>query len=180
MAFNTIPSSWIQIGKSLKKELFDYLKSNLDDHETRINNVEQGINKVIIFNGEIIGYINHYSVSLGELTGIGTFKATQDLTITDIKLVLINSSNSPTSSSSQGVLSIDIEKSTDNGVNWNTILVQRPEIGDGVNTTGSTSTVYSFITNGEFVNEGDLLRLNVYEKKDSQGSFLVSVYGELS
>jgi hypothetical protein len=70
MSFITIPSSWLNVGEAIKKKIFTRIKDNLDDHETRLNAVEQGVNKVTIFNFEVIGYISNYSAS--ELTGIVT------------------------------------------------------------------------------------------------------------
>lgn len=178
MAFITIPSSWITVGKAVKKEIFEYIKNNFDDHETRINSIEAGTSKVELFNFEVIGYINNYTAL--ELTGIGTFRAPINLILTNAKLTLLNSASCPVVSSANGVLAIDLQKSSDNGVTWTSILVQRPEIGDGVYATGSESGIFTFITNGEIVNQDDLIRVNVYSKKDSQGSFLITVYGEIS
>ncbi len=177
MAFTTIPASWIEAGKAIKKQLLTRIKDNLDDHEERIDSLEAGANKVEVFNFEVMGYINNYTAS--ELVQIGTFRAASDLTITEAKLVLMNSTNGSTSSSS-GYLSIDLEKSTDNGATWNTILVQQPTIEDGTTATGSESELVTFITGGEDISEGDIIRVNVTNKKDTQGSFLISVYGDVA
>jgi hypothetical protein len=40
MAFVAIPSADIEVGKPVKKDLWDKTKGNLDDHETRINDAE--------------------------------------------------------------------------------------------------------------------------------------------
>jgi len=83
------------------------------------------------------------------------------------------------SSTTSGVLSIDLQKSTDNGVTWVTVLSGLPEIPDGTNATGSESSSVVFATGAEDVLQDDLLRVNVSSKKDTQGSFLITVYGEL-
>lgn len=176
MAFITIPSSWLEVGKSIKKGLLERIKDNQDDHESRIDNLEEKNAKQEIFCFEVIGYINHYTAS--ELVGIGTYRAPLDINISEVKLVLLNNTNGGTSSSS-GVLSIDLEKSSDNGITWNSILSQKPEIPDGVNSTGSESSLVTFIPDGEVIAEGELVRVNVISKKDTQGSFLVSAYGEV-
>lgn len=176
MAFVTIPSTWTQVGKALKKELFDYIKNNFDDHETRINSIEQGINKVEVFNGEVIGYISNYSVS--ELVGIGTYRASQSFNIDEAKIIILNSSSSPTISSNEGILEVDVEKSQDNGVTWDSIFTVRPKVDNGISATGSESGAVTFSDNAIAVD--DLIRLNVTSKKDSQGSFLVSIFGTLS
>ncbi len=177
MAFTTIPSSWIEAGKALKKRIFQRISDNFEDHETRINNIESGVSKVEVFNFEVMGFINNYTVS--ELVQIGTHRAPNSYTITEAKLTLMNGS-SGASSSSAGVLEMDIEKSLDNGVTWNSIFLVRPSIADGVSATGSESSLITFVPTGEDISADDLLRVNVTSKKDTQGSFLITVYGDLS
>lgn len=176
MAFTSISSSLIQVGKALKKELFDTIKDNFDDHESRINGIELGANKVEVFNFEVMGFINNYTST--ELTQIGTHRATSDFTLIEVKLTLMNAASGSTSTTS-GVLSIDLQKSDDNGATWATVLSGLPEIADGVNATGSESSSVVFVTGGEDILQDDLLRVNVTSKKDTQGSFLITVYGEL-
>lgn len=177
MAFTTIPSTWIEVGKAIKKRLFTRIKDNLDDHETRINGLEAGANKVELFNFEVMGYINNYTAA--ELTQIGTFRAPSDTTITEAKLILMNGSSSPFSSTA-GVLSIDLQKSTDGGVTWNTIMASQPQIPDGVNATGTESGIFNFVVGGEDILQDEIIRVNVTSKKDTQGSFLITVYGEVA
>lgn len=177
MAFVGIPADWIEAGKAIKKRLFTRIKENFDDHETRINAMEGGAAKIEVFNFEVMGYINNYTAA--ELTQIGTFRATIPFTITDAVLTLMNSPSSPTSTT-VGILEIDIEKSTDSGLTWNTILSSRPQIGNGVNATGSKSGVIVFIDGEEAVAIDDMIRVNISSKKDTQGSFHILVYGEVS
>ena len=178
MAFTTIPSSWLLVGEAIKKRLFTRIKDNLDDHETRINAVEQGVNKVVIFDFEVIGYISNYSAA--DLIGIGTYLAPQDMIITEVKIILLNSSTTSTVSSSAGSLSIDLQRSTDGGATWSSVLVSRPTIGDGYYLSGAASTLVSFNTGGEILLQNQLIRVNVTSKKDSQGSFQIICYGDLS
>lgn len=178
MSFTTIPLTDIDVGQPTKASLFLTIKDDLDDHETRINSLEAGVNKVSIFNGEVIGYISHYSVA--QLVGIGTYRSTSNIIITEAKIILINSSQSPSISSSGGRLEINLDRSTDNGVTWSTILKTRPSIEAGTYATGSTSGLVAFTTGGELLNLNDLLRVSITSKKDTQGSFLIVVTGELS
>ena len=52
MAFITIPSSAIEVGRAIKKSLFTLIKDNFDDHESRLNLVEAGVEGVLplVFN----------------------------------------------------------------------------------------------------------------------------------
>jgi len=177
MAFLSIPSSWLAVGASLKQQIFTTIKDNFDNHETRIGAIELGASKVNIFNFEVGGYLAHYSTS--ELVGIGSFKAYSACTISDVKIILTNTSSSPSSSSSAGTLSIDLQKSTDNGATWVSMFSTKPSIGAGTSATGSSSTTYTFVTGANVLAFGDLVRLDIYSKKTTQGSFLVEVYGDL-
>jgi hypothetical protein len=178
MAFITIPDSWLTVGEAIKKRLFIRVKDNLDDHETRLNAVEQGVNKVTIFNFEVMGFISNYTAA--ELTGISTYRAPQDLIITEVKIAILNSSSTPTTSSSAGSLSIDLQKSTNGGATWASVLVSQPTIGDGHYLAGEESNLVSFNTGGEILLQDELLRVSVTSKKDSQGSFQILCYGDLS
>lgn len=178
MAFITVPSSWLTIGEAIKQRLFTRFKDNQDNHELRINTIEAGINKTIIFDFEVIGYISNYSAS--ELIGIGTYLAPQNMIITEVKIILLNSSQTPTVSSSAGSLSIDLQRSTDGGSTWSTVLTSKPSIGDGLYLSGASSSLVAFNVGGEILLLNQLLRVNVSSKKDSQGSFQVIVYGDLS
>lgn len=178
MAFLSIPSSWLTVGEAIKKQLFLRIKDSLDNHEGRINSLESGANKIDIFNFEVIGYVSYYSST--ELVGLGTFKAPTDMILTEVGITLTNSPSTPTLSSSSGSLQIDLERSLDNGATWSTILISRPTIGDGQMNAGEVSGLVSFIDGGEVLNAGDLLRVNVTSKKDTQGAFLITTYGELS
>lgn len=178
MAFLTIPPSWLTVGEAIKKQLFQRIKEDLDDHETRIDSLEGGVNKVVVFNFEVCGFLSNYSAS--ELVGIGTFKAPSNMIITEVKLTILNSSSTPTTSSSAGTLSIDLQKSSDGGATWSTILTGQPSISDGSFNAGAESGLVTFITGGEVLLLDEIIRVNVTSKKDSQGSFLITVYGDLS
>ena len=43
MAFTTIPSTWIAVGKALKQSLFQYIKDNFDAHETSLSQITSGV-----------------------------------------------------------------------------------------------------------------------------------------
>ena len=178
MAFITIPDSWLTVGEAIKKRLFVRLKDNLDDHESRLNAVEAGVNKVVIFDFEVIGHISNYAAS--ELIGIGTYLAPQDMIITEVKIILLNSSQTPTVTSSAGSTQISLERSVNGGATWSSILNTRPTIGDGKYLSGETSSLVAFNTGGEILLKDHLIRVNITSKADSQGSFQVIVYGDLS
>jgi len=179
MTNRTLPewdASDIEVGKPIRKSLLERIKNNDINHEERLNNLEQFSNKVDVFNFEVIGFINHYTTP--ELAQIATFKATRDFQLTEIRLTLMNSINSPASSST-GELSIDIKASNDNGITWASILETPPKIVDGISATGSISGPVTFIPSGNSILSGTFLRVDVTSKKDIQGTFHVQVFGEV-
>ena len=170
----TTKSSIIAVGKAIKKSLIQAFDDGLVDHESRITNVEGNVARIEVFHFEVMGYVNHYSAD--ELTQIGTHRATNDFDISEIKMVIMDAA-SGRETSTTGIMELDIEKSTDGGVTWNSILDVTPKIADGIDGKGTESSLAEFKTNGEEIYESELLRVNVLQKKDIQGSFLILVYG---
>lgn len=69
MAYDPLNDLEIEVGRPAKKELFDKIQNNSDDHETRISNVELATGKFVIFTGVIdvgfnrVGELKHFLVS---------------------------------------------------------------------------------------------------------------------
>lgn len=176
MPYVPIDSNDIEIGKPTKKSIFKTIKDNLDDHESRIDSVQAGASKVEIFNFEVFGYINDYTIS--ELTSIGITESTINYSVTAMTVSLQNNPQF-LQSTSTGALEIDLEKSIDNGITWTSIMTTIPSIPNGINSTGYKSTNGVINTLISSVNQGDLLRVSVKSMKENQGSFNITVYGEL-
>jgi hypothetical protein len=100
MSFVTIPSGWIDVSDPLKKELFDLIKDNLDDLDSRTTAVEGGASKVIVYNGIFCN-----ASSAGSLTGIMFERVPADFTITDAKVYIF------LKGSLTGNLEFDVRKS---------------------------------------------------------------------
>ena len=79
--------------------------------------------------------------------------------------------------STSGTIELDIEVSTDNGVNWNSVLATTPQVT--TSTVGSISSSFSFVSGGEVLTQNDLYRIQLVQKQVDQGDFHVSVYGDL-
>lgn len=150
MAFNTIPSAWIDVSDPLKKELFDYVKDNFDDHETRIAATESGANKIIIYDGILCN-----ATSSSSLTGIMFGRAAQDITITDAKLFIFD-----VSGISSGTLEIDVRKSTSpDFTSDSSIFTTKPSF-DFSTASNYTETSNANISAGS-VSSGDYMRIDV-------------------
>ena len=101
MAFVSIDSAFLDVGDALKKEIFDLIKANEDDLDSRLTGVEGGASKIIVFNGEILN-----ASSAGSATGMLFERVTTNFTITDAKLWIY------TKGSLTGTLEVDVRKSS--------------------------------------------------------------------
>jgi hypothetical protein len=63
MAFITIPTADIAVGKPTKKSLWQKIKDNFDDHETRIAALSAGANKVVVFEY----YVDPKDLQIGQI-----------------------------------------------------------------------------------------------------------------
>jgi hypothetical protein len=171
MAFSTILSSTIQVGKALKKELFDLIKSNFDDLDSRVNNLEAGAAQVVVFDFDF-----RNAGSFNSNTGIFYYEATRDFTLTD-SFIRIYEKGSLT-----GALEIDILKSvTDlDGPSFSSVFTTKPKI------TWASASDYDASTNQVFnpsqitINKGDFLRLDITEMPSGGilSKFILITYGE--
>jgi hypothetical protein len=124
-----------------------------------------------ILDFSVTGFISDYTST--ELTSfIPTFKAPVSGTITQVLLTLLSASTS-------GTLQLQIDKSTDNGINWSPLLSSPVSItGTSI---GSISGAVSFISPAtQIFNQNDLLRARIVGVQTNQGRFHISIYGELT
>lgn len=157
----------IVAGKPTKEEIFSDIDTILDDHETRISAVE-GTSRVDLFNIKYTGDVSLYSGT--ELDNLApTYKAPVNLNITSFVITLLEASTS-------GTLALDLEKSTDNGVTFNSILTGTVDVTG--TTVGSTSGTVTFTSNA--INQNELVRIRISGIQVDQGTFHVSIYGEVS
>lgn len=164
--FIEILSSWIRVGAALKKELFDAIKGNLDDHENRLSSLETSGGTVFIFNGDVnlIGFdINQPDIYY--------YKAVNDFSVNDFRVQLFSKLGV-----SSGNLTIQLEKATDtNNANFSSIL--------------TTALGFNFATDADYteknalinssLNEvvtGQVLRVRITNKPESfNGKILMSI-----
>lgn len=173
MAFVTISSSEIEVGDPIKKELFDKIKANEDDHESRLNDVESNANKVIVFDETI-----YNGSSAGSMTGLQYFKAINPFILTFAEIQIFEKG------SLTGFLEIDIKKSTTTAdtANFTSVFTTKPKI------TFATASDYDASTNQAY-NAGltsiavdDWLRMDItiLPGGGTLGKFRVIIYGEAS
>lgn len=170
MPFLPVPPAWIQAGLPTKEELFQYIVDNQDSFNTDIEALKQ-TSTIDIINTKISGSIDQYpQIEIDERMPV--FKAPVSGTITSVTITLLAVSTS-------GILQMDIQKSTDNGVNWSTLLTSPVEVTGF--TVGSIQGSVNFINSAaQDFNQNDLLRITFPGVQTDQGEFQVSLYGEVS
>lgn len=170
MAFDTITPAEIEIGEPTKKELFQKIKDNQDSFNTDIENLKQtGV--LDMFNVRFSGALEQYSA--GEMaTRIPVFKAPVSGTIVSFVATLLTASTS-------GTLELEIDRSTDNGINWTPLLSSPVELTG--TTVGSLSGSVNWVdVPSQSFAQGDLLRIRVTGVQVDQGNFHLHIYAEVA
>lgn len=169
MAFTTIPSALINVGKAIKKEIFTYVKDNFDDHESRLNTLEAGGASVIeVFNDLV-------SVSSADTyTGVDYFVCFSPTTIDTVE-IRIFAKGSITS----GTLEVDILKSTSDTdpTNFSSIMTTKPSIDFSIASNYSKSTNAVINSAVSSLNQGDILRLDITSIPTGLSEFIITVTG---
>ena len=170
MAYVPLNPADIAAGKPTKEELFTTIKANQDDFDSRITAAAGGA-VLDIFNIKFGGAITQYTMT--EISErIPVYKAPVAGTIVSFVMTLLTASTS-------GNLEFNIEISTDDGVNWNTLLNNPVQLTG--TTVGSLSGTVDWISAAsQDFDQGDLLRITPTGTQVDQGEFQVAIYGELA
>lgn len=170
MAYTALNTTDIQVGKPVKKELFDTIRSNQECFNTDIEALKQTAT-IDVFDVKFGGSINEYSAA--EIaTFIPVFRGPVAAQMVAFKVVLLTVSTS-------GNLEVELEKSTDEGVSW-TPLLNNPVTVTGT-TVGSVSGTVDWVdVPSQSFAQNDLLRLKITGTQVDQGEFHVSIYAEVA
>lgn len=170
MPYLAIPVEWIEAGKPTKEEIFQYIRDNQESFNTDIEALKQ-TSVIDIIDINLGGNFNDYTAAELSLN-MPTFKSPVNVTITSVVITLLDDSTS-------GTLAIDLQKSTDNGANWSSVLSSTVDITG--TTAGSISGAVNFIdVAAQSLAQNDLFRMQINTTQVDQGNFHVSVYGELA
>lgn len=171
MAFSAISSLAIAVGSAIKKELWDKVKDNFDDHETRIDNLETVATKV-----PVIKFYCLNASSFSNATGLHYYESDTNFTITNA-FVRIFEKGSLT-----GFFEVDIKKSTTNldSTSFISIFTTKPKITFASASDYDASTNQVFDSGQIAVAVGDFIRFDITQAPTSgvMSKFLLTVYGE--
>jgi len=171
MAFTSISSLVIQVGKAIKRELFTNIKDNFDNHETRLNLVETNASKVPVFE-----YLILNGSSFSTATGLNYFEATTSFTITDAYVRIFEKG------ALAGVLQVDVKRSVTNLASGSfvTIFTTKPSVDYAVVADYGASTNAVFDPGQINISPGDYLRFDITTAPTGGvfSKFILKVYGE--
>lgn len=171
MAFTSISNLAIAVGQAIKKELFQLVKDNFDDHESRINQIETNNSKISIWEHLIIN-----ASSFSTATGMNYYEATSSFTVTSAQIRIFEKG------SLTGTFEIDIKKSvTDlDGTSFVSIFTTRPSIAFASANDYDASTNQVFDVGQIDISPGDYLRFDITSMPSGgvMSKFLLNVYGE--
>lgn len=160
MAFSTINSAWLDIGDPTKKELFDLIKSNQDDLDDRVTDLEAtiAVESPIIF--QVTG---PYWLESSPITDAAhLIRVPFNIDLTSARLQIIDDG-------SAGTLDCDVKYSDDDGSSFSTIFSARPSIANGGGNYGDTTGTLSVTE----IDAGDLLRLDIITSMTGNERFIL-------
>lgn len=152
MAFNPIPSSLIQVGKAITRQLWStYVKDNLDDLNSRTQALENTQGQLVIFDEIVIN-----ATAFSSLTGLAVYRAPETYTLIDAKLFIFETG------SLTGDLEIDIKKSSSpDFTSALSLFTTRPSIDFSTASDFDESDNTVFNSANNTTAEGDYLRLDI-------------------
>jgi len=169
MAYTTPTTK--NVGDAIKKEDFDIVRTDLDDHESRINSVEANLGQIEILNLDF-----RISSSGSALTGAIHFPCPRTMTLTEC-FVQIYEKGSLT-----GTLEIDVKKNTtQNNTGMTSVFSTKPSISFASTSDYAKSTNAVFNVSQSTVTKDDIIRLDITSLpgNGSIGKFLVVLRGEV-
>jgi len=166
--FSSIPSGIIQVGKAIKKELFDLISGNLDDLDDRLTAVE-GVQPLIeIFNDEVIN-----SSSSITLTGLAFYKAQRNMRLVKAELQIFEKGATPYS----GFVQIDFKKGSDlnalNSVFSTPPTLELDMVPDYATDSGVFNPTYQDVLTDEFIR----FDVTLLPTANILGKFRIVLYG---
>lgn len=171
MPFITIPTSIISVGKAIKREIFQIVKDDLDDHEARLNQLETTSPKIepfkfLMLNGSVFS----------TATGIAYYEADTNFILTDAFIRIFEKG------SLSGTIQIDIKKSTTDlaPASFTSVFTTRPSITFASVGNYAQSTNQVFDPTKIQILQGDYLRLDITQAPTNGvlPKLLISAYGE--
>ena len=174
MAFSTLPSALIAVGRAIRKEIFQTLKDNQDDLQSRLLTVEGAANKVVIFDFPVLN-----ASSAVSLTGLTDWEAPFSFNLLSAEVGIYEKGGI-----TAGTLEIDIRKNTSRSdTGMTSVFTTRPSLDLSTASDYDNSTNAVLVAGQIPVSTGDVLRLDVTSLPTTGGTlgkFFIKFIGEAS
>lgn len=151
MSFVIIDSNKIKVGDPITKELWDAIKNNFDDIDTRVNNLAVSGSNVYIIN-EAVNFLSYKNSN----SDFWYYKVPVNMVITGMNVQLFSKDGI-----SSGSFTVDLQKgtSTDNST-FNTVLTSAVTFNFAIDVSYSVKSA-SLDPSSSILLAGDVLRLNL-------------------
>ena len=157
------------VGDPLKKDDWDKVKDNFDDHESRIASNESQAAKIIVYDSDV-----KLGASAASVTGLIHYKAIQAFTVTTVEIQIF--SKGPIVS---GILEIDVKKNTTpDDIGMTSIMTTLPSVDFSTASDYDTSSGILSVAEQDIAVDG-FLRFDITSLPVGLGSFRILVYGEV-
>jgi hypothetical protein len=169
MTYTTIPSGWVDIGDPVKKELFDLIKADLDDLDTRTQLVEAASADRDVFNKDVI-----LSSAFTTLTNLWVQEINTATTLSEC-VIQIYAKGSLT-----GTLEIDFLKSSTLDGTYTSVFTTKPSYNIGAGSSYGKSSNAVFNSSYQDIAAGNYLKLSITSMPTGAilGRFRINLKGE--
>ena len=168
--FTSFTQAAIAVGQAIRKELWQLVKDNFDDHEARLQTFEGAAKKIVVFDGLVKN-----ASSASTLTGLTCWRAPSDFTLIDARISIFEKG------SLTGTLEINVRKATSNDdTGAVSVFTTRPSIDVTAGASYDESSNAVFDNSNKEVSEGDRLFLDVTSLPSPViGKFKIYLIGEV-
>jgi hypothetical protein len=162
MSFASIQSAVVAAGKAIKQELMDLIRTDLDDHESRLITAEAAIGRLPPISFDVTGLLTPPMA----VTGALTYRFDNNTRVLAARLLVVTAG-------STGTVEVDVEYKRGVGA-WTSILNSPIS---AVYTSGDYFTTSGSLATQDFL-AGDLLRLNINSVQTDVEDFSVYLENE--
>ena len=170
MAYISISNLLIQVGKPVIKTLWDLVKGDLDDHESRIAGVEQGATKIEIWND-----LSRVRQNAASLTGFDIYRAVANMQLIEARVAIFEIGIAT------GIIEFDIQKApTLDFAASVSVFTTKPSLDMAVASDFDQSVNAVFDINQQNILKDGRLRLDITSLPVNMSSFEIFLLGELN
>ena len=167
MAYTPIDPAIIKVGDPIVKELWDQIRDNFIDHETRLQTLGGGSGKVNLINDDFL------IASPSSLTGVAYYEVIQDCIIIEASMQLFAKGGA-----TSGNLEIDIKKGTStNPAGFTSIFTTKP-ILNMASASDYQKKLGTINGAAQALSIGNILKVDITGLPTNLKGFRVTVIGE--